>query len=53
MDWERIEGDLDAHGCAVVEGMLTAGQCAGLARSYENRDLFRSRMVGIIFRDAA
>ncbi len=45
MDWERIEGDLDAHGCAIVEGMLTAAQCAGLALNYEERDAFRSRVV--------
>ncbi len=45
MDWGRIESDLDAHGCARVAGMLTAKQCADLARSYDERELFRSRVV--------
>lgn len=37
LDWDRIAGDLDAHGCAVVAGMLTATQCASLSRSYDSR----------------
>ena len=45
LDWGRIEGDLDAHGCTVVPGLLTAAQCAKLARGYDTRVAFRSRVV--------
>lgn len=45
LDWGRIEGDLDAYGCAVVPALLAAGQCARLAQSYDTHGLFRSRVV--------
>jgi hypothetical protein len=45
LDWERIGADLDAHGCAVVPGLLDAAACTALAASYTNPALFRSRVV--------
>jgi hypothetical protein len=44
-DWERIAADLDARGCAVIEGLLSPKECAALAGLYEADPLFRSRVV--------
>ena len=45
LDWPRIAGDIDAHGCAVVDGVLSDAACAALAASYADEALFRSRVV--------
>ncbi len=45
LDWTRIEDDLDARGCAVVPGLLTAEACAALACEYDRDAPFRSRVV--------
>ena len=45
LDWPRIAGDLDAHGCAVIDGMLSDAACTALAASYADDALFRSRVV--------
>ena len=45
LEWTRIERDLDVHGCAVVEGLLGAEACAGVAALYGEEELFRSRVV--------
>lgn len=45
LDWERIAGELDAQGCAVLGGLVAAADCAALARSYDEDGLFRSRIV--------
>jgi hypothetical protein len=45
IDWERVGVDLDAFGCAMVPGLLDAGQCAAYAASYPSDRLFRSRIV--------
>ena len=44
-DWERIAADLDAQGCAVIERLLSARECAALAASYSDDSLFRKRIV--------
>ncbi len=44
-DWERMERDLNAYGCAVVKGVLSAKECGALAASYEDDAQFRSRVV--------
>ncbi len=44
-DWRRIGEALDAHGCAVIGGLLSGDECAALARSYPDDALFRSRVV--------
>jgi len=45
LDWRAIGSDLDSHGCAVLAGLLTPDECAGLARSYTDEGRFRSRVV--------
>jgi hypothetical protein len=44
-DWARIAQSLDAHGNAVLPGLLTAAQCDALAALYPRPDGFRSRVV--------
>jgi uncharacterized protein len=45
LDWLQIENDLDAHGCAVAEGVLLRNQCRALSALYDQDALFRSRIV--------
>jgi uncharacterized protein len=45
LDWTRMEADLDAHGCAVLENILSTDECAALAGLYAADDRFRSRVV--------
>jgi uncharacterized protein len=45
LDWQRIEADLDAHGCAVARAILAQENCQALAQSYSNDELFRSRII--------
>jgi hypothetical protein len=45
LDWDRIAAELDAHGCAVVPGLLSADECAAYAAGYGSDELFRSRVV--------
>jgi hypothetical protein len=42
---EAVGAELDAHGCAVLSGALTAGQCEALVALYDDRCRFRSRVV--------
>ncbi|MFN4178537.1 2OG-Fe(II) oxygenase [Phenylobacterium sp.] len=44
-DWSRIEVELDAHGCALIPGLLDAGACAEIAGWYDRPELFRSTVV--------
>ncbi|PTL79777.1 proline hydroxylase [Vitiosangium sp. GDMCC 1.1324] len=45
LDWERIGQELDTLGCARLDGLLSAPECAALAAAYESEELFRSRVV--------
>ena len=45
IDWQRVAGDLDDAGCAVVPGLLTPADCARYAAGYASPQLFRSRVV--------
>jgi uncharacterized protein len=45
VDWEQAEGDLDAQGCAVLKGLLSAEQCRALALLFPDDQHFRSRVV--------
>ncbi len=45
IDWEQAAGDLDAQGCAVLKGLLSAEQCRALAALYPDDRHFRSRVV--------
>jgi hypothetical protein len=45
LDWQRIEKDLDRHGNALLQGVLSSDECEGLAGLYSEDGLFRSRVV--------
>jgi uncharacterized protein len=45
LDWSAIIANLDDHGCATTEPLLTPEECAVLAESYDSDELFRSRIV--------
>jgi uncharacterized protein len=45
LDWERIAGDLDAHGSAVLDRLLTPEACRALAALYPEEGPFRSRII--------
>jgi hypothetical protein len=45
VDGTAIAADLDAHGWAILPGLLSAGQCDDVARLYDAYDGFRSRVV--------
>src|SRR5262249_8230237 len=44
IDWRRVSQDLDAQGCAVIEHLLSHGECEAIAGLYKV-DMFRSRVV--------
>ena len=45
VDWQRVSTELDAQGCAQIEGLLSAQECAALAALYPQEGMFRSRVV--------
>lgn len=45
LDWPGIEASLDASGVAATGPLLTPAECDGLARTYDNDEAFRSRIV--------
>jgi uncharacterized protein len=45
LDWQRISDELDAHGNAVVGGLISPTECRDVAATYPNDELFRSRVV--------
>src|SRR2546423_15496883 len=45
IDWTEASRDLDAHGCAVLKGLLSTEQCRALAALYPDDNQFRSRIV--------
>ena len=42
---DAVEAELNAHGCALLRNVLSADDCAALANSYANDEIFRSRVV--------
>jgi uncharacterized protein len=44
-DWDRVGAELNAHGSAVLEKLLTQADCERLAARYADDDGFRSRIV--------
>jgi hypothetical protein len=44
-DWRTLTLDLDAHGCAVLGGLVSALECRAIAERYRDEALFRSRVV--------
>jgi hypothetical protein len=45
MDWNQVGIDLDAQGCALLSGLLSADECGALAALYDDDARFRSRIV--------
>ncbi|MBV6325154.1 2OG-Fe(II) oxygenase [Duganella violaceipulchra] len=45
LDWQAIADELNAHGYAIVPGMLGADECVATAAQYRQASLFRSRVV--------
>ncbi|HWW69026.1 MAG TPA: 2OG-Fe(II) oxygenase [Duganella sp.] len=45
LDWQAIADELNAHGYAIVPGMLTADESVAMAAQYAQPRLFRSRVV--------
>ena len=45
MDWNQVGVDLDAQGCAMLSGLLSADECGALAALYDDDARFRSRIV--------
>jgi uncharacterized protein len=45
IDWKEAESELDAQGCAVLKGLLSADECRALAALYLDDAHFRSRIV--------
>lgn len=44
-DWSTIAAQLDAHGFALLKGLLTANECSALRDSYASEQGFRKRVV--------
>ena len=45
IDWAQATTDLDAQGCAVLNGLLSPEECRALAALYPDDKHFRSRIV--------
>lgn len=44
-DWKQVARELDIHGSALLQQLLTASECSGLRGLYAQERLFRSRVV--------
>jgi hypothetical protein len=45
LDWARIAGELDAHGCATTGALLSADECEALSSRYGDDGIYRSRVI--------
>jgi hypothetical protein len=45
LDWTRVTSNLDRHGCAILETLLTPCECDALAALYDDDRHFRSHVV--------
>jgi hypothetical protein len=45
LDWSGLAKELDAHGAALMHGLLTARECEEIAALYDDDALFRSTVV--------
>ena len=45
LDWDRLEREIDQRGWATTGPLLSTGECAALAASYDADGLYRSRVV--------
>jgi hypothetical protein len=44
-DWAQVSADLDSHGCAMLQHLLTPEECAAIAGMYAEDQRFRSRVI--------
>lgn len=44
-DWLLISNDLDSQGSAVLQGLLTPDECAGISSMYPDESHFRSHVI--------
>jgi len=45
LDWERVNAELDAHGCATTGALLSPEECAAIASRYDDDAPYRSRVI--------
>jgi len=45
VNWRAVETDLDAFGCAILKGILSAGDCTSLVAPYGDENRFRKRVM--------
>jgi len=45
LDWQQIGETLDEQGSALLQGILSPGECQALAALYSKESIFRSRVV--------
>jgi uncharacterized protein len=45
LDWKHLGAELETHGCAVVNALLSSEECLELINTYPEDSLFRSRVV--------
>ena len=45
IDWTAAEAGLDAHGCAILPGLLSAARCDEIVGLWQGPDRFRSEVV--------
>jgi len=41
LDWDKISGQLNEHGYALVKQVITTGECDQLAKRYDQNELYR------------
>jgi uncharacterized protein len=45
LDWNHISQDLDSHGNAIIENLISSNDCDALVNLYSEYGIFRSRVV--------
>jgi hypothetical protein len=45
LDWNHISQDLDSHGNAIMENLISSNECGALVNLYSEDNVFRSRVV--------
>jgi uncharacterized protein len=45
LDWNQISQDLDSHGNAIIENLISSNDCDALVNLYPEYSIFRSRVV--------
>jgi uncharacterized protein len=45
LDWNHISQDLDSHGNAIMENLISTNECDALVNLYSEDNIFRSRVM--------